>query len=70
MATWIVETGDETLEEIVERIAKARHEAPCPAEEQPFCNPELHVWENAHELDKEWGREAVRFFLEEMGFVE
>lgn len=67
MPTWIVET-DETIEEMVERIAKARHEAPCPEDEQAFCNPELHDWENAHEDDQEWGREAVRFVLQELGF--
>lgn len=66
MAMWIIET-DETLDEMVERIAKARHEAPCPDEEK-FCNPDLHVWEDAHENDKEWGREMVRFVLKELGF--
>jgi hypothetical protein len=66
MATWIIET-DETFDEMVERIAKARFEAPCADEGNP-CNPDLHVWATGHPDDKAWGRDYVRFVLEEVGF--
>ncbi len=68
MALWIIDTGDETIDETVESIAKARHEAPCPDEEGPFCNPDMHVWEDAHEDDQAWARDNVRFVLTELGF--
>lgn len=67
MALWIIETED-SLDEMVESIAKAWFEAPCLPEDE-FCNPGRHVWETAHEEDKEWGRSHVRFVLNELGFA-
>ena len=66
MATWIIET-DETVDEIVERIAKARYEDRCVDWEEPFCNKDLHNWETAHPEDKAWARGNARFVLKEMG---
>lgn len=68
MGTWIF-TSDETVDEIVERIAKAWHEKPCPPEDGDNCNPDLHTWETAHPFDKERGRDHVRFVLEALGFL-
>jgi hypothetical protein len=66
MAVWIIET-DETVEEIAERIARARYEDPCTGWEEPFCNQHLHVWENAHPEDKEYAVAHARFHLKALG---
>lgn len=57
---------DETFDELVERIAKAFHESPCPGEDQ-YCNPAHHNWATAHPEDKQWGRDRVAFVLREIG---
>jgi hypothetical protein len=68
MSLIIIDTENETFEETVERIAKIRHEDPCPEAEREFCNPDLHVWDTAHPEDKEWGRKTVAFILREVGY--
>lgn len=56
----------ETFEDMVERIAAAWHDAPCPPEDGP-CNPEVHDWDTAHPEDKIFARNTVRFVLTEAG---
>lgn len=68
MALWVIET-EEATEDLVERIARGWFERPCPPEDGDNCNPDLHTWETAHPFDKEWGRDHVRFVLNELGFV-
>lgn len=68
MAVWIIET-DETVDEIVERVARARYEDPCTGWEEPFCNEHLHDWDNAHPEDKEFAMAHARFLLEELGIA-
>lgn len=55
----------ETFEDMVERIAAAWHDAPCPPGE--VCNPEMHQWDTAHPEDKIFARDTVRFVLREAG---
>lgn len=57
----------ETFEDMVERIAKAWMEAPCPPEEGPHCNPDMHNWDRAHPDDQEYIRSHVRFTLQQAG---
>ena len=53
----------------VERIAREWFEAPCPPEEEAFCNPELHVWETGHPEDKAHAMKFVAFVLARAGRV-
>ena len=69
MATWIFETG-ETITEMVERIARAQYEEPCPHSEREFCSPDNHNWATAHPEDKLWAMARVRFVLKELGFCD
>jgi hypothetical protein len=57
----------ESFEDMVERIAKAWKEEPCPPEEGPGCDPDLHNWDTAHPGDKQFALDTVRFVLREAG---
>jgi hypothetical protein len=57
----------ESFEDMVERIAKAWKEEPCPPEEGPGCNPDLHIWETSHPEDQDYIRSHVRFTLQQAG---
>lgn len=56
----------ETPDDMVERIARAWFEQPCPPEEGP-CTPGIHDWDTAHPEDQAWARSTVRFVLREAG---
>jgi hypothetical protein len=57
----------ETFDEKVERIAKAWIAQPCPPDEEPYCNPAMHVWETMHPEDQQYARDHVAFALREAG---
>ena len=56
----------ENLDDMVERIARAWHAAPCAPEDGP-CNPDVHDWDNAHPEDQAFALATVRFVLREAG---
>jgi hypothetical protein len=58
---------EESFERKVERIAKAWIARPCPPDEEPYCNPAMHVWETMHPEDQAYAREHVAFALREAG---
>jgi hypothetical protein len=58
---------DEPLERGIARIARAWFEQPCPPEEGPYCNPDMHDWDRAHEDDKAYALAMVAFVLHEAG---
>lgn len=56
----------ENTDDMVERIAMAWFRQPCPPEEG-HCNPEVHIWEDAHPEDQQYALDMVRFVLREAG---
>lgn len=58
---------DEPLERGIARIARAWFEQPCPPEDGPCCNLDMHDWDTAHPDDRANALATVAFVLHGAG---